>query len=211
MIDITKPIILKGEKCSLVPLSFEHHDALVDSAKDGKLWNLWYTFVPEPQKMQENIALRLGMQTDGNMIPFTVIDNSSGNPIGMTTFMNIDVTNRRLEIGGTWYRKSFQRTGINTECKLLLLRYAFEAMNCIAIEFRTHAFNQQSRQGIERIGAKLDGILRNHMIMPNGTQRDTYVYSIIAAEWPTVKAHLEFLKNKFVIEKADESTFATQS
>jgi len=211
MINITEPIILKGEKCSVIPLSFEHHDALVDSVKDGALWNLWYTFVPEPQKMHENIATRLGMQTDGNMIPFTVVDNDSGNPIGMTTFMNIDTTNRRLEIGGTWYRKSIQRTGINTECKQLLLSHAFEIMNCIAVEFRTHAFNQQSRRGIERIGAKLDGILRNHMIMPNGTLRDTYVYSITASEWPTVKAHLEFLRNKFVIEKTYEPALATQS
>ncbi|MFN7096171.1 MAG: GNAT family N-acetyltransferase [Gammaproteobacteria bacterium] len=211
MINITEPIILKGKKCSLMPLSFEHHDALVDSVKDGELWKLWYTFIPDPNKMRENIGARLQMQTDGSMIPFAVINNDSGSAIGMTTFMNIDTMNRRIEIGGTWYRQGFQRTGINTECKQLLLTYAFETMNCIAVEFRTHAFNQQSRRGIERIGAKLDGILRNHMIMPNGTLRDTCVYSIIASEWPTVKAHLEFLENKFVIAKLDEPALATQS
>ena len=109
----------------------------------------------------------------------------------------MDKENRRVEIGGTWYRKSAQRTGINTECKLLLLTYAFESMNCIAVEFRTHALNHQSRQGIERLGAKLDGVLRNNMIMPDGTLRDTYVYSIIVSEWPTIKTHLTFLKGKY--------------
>ena len=194
MINTTEPLVLTGETCSLIPLTFDHHDALVDAAKDGELWRLWYTFIPEPNKMHENIATRLQMQTDGTMIPFTVINNDSGDAIGMTTFMNIDAKNCRVEIGGTWYCQSAQRTSINTECKQLLLNHAFESMNCIAVEFRTHAFNQQSRRGIERLSAKLDGILRNHMIMPNGTLRDTCVYSIIASEWPTVKAHLAFLK-----------------
>jgi RimJ/RimL family protein N-acetyltransferase len=191
-----EPLTLRGNDCTLAPLSYEHHDDLANAVNDGELWRLWYTFVPEPQQMKENITLRLNMQTDGSMIPFTVIDSRTNKPIGMTTFLNIDKTNRRVEIGGTWYAKSAQRTAINTECKLLLLTHAFETMNCIAVEFRTHAFNHQSRQGIERIGAKLDGVLRNHMIMPNGTLRDTYVYSIILSEWPTVKAHLKFLKNK---------------
>ena len=158
MIHISEPVILEGEACCLMPLSFAHHDALVDSAKDGELWHLWYTFVPDPQSMRDNIALRLQMQTEGSMIPFAVISNDSGKAIGMTTFMNIDMTNRHIEIGGTWYRKSVQRTGINTECKQLLLSHAFETMNCIAVEFRTHVFNQQSRRGIERLGARLDGI-----------------------------------------------------
>jgi len=191
-----EPMTLRGNYCTLVPLSHEHHEDLTNAVNDGELWRLWYTFVPEPQQMKENITLRLTMQADGSMLPFTVIDNRTNKPIGMTTYLNIDKTNRRVEIGGTWYAKSAQRTAINTECKLLLLTHAFESMNCIAVEFRTHAFNHQSRQGIERIGAKLDGVLRNHMIMPNGTLRDTYVYSIILSEWPTVKAHLEFLKNK---------------
>ncbi|MDW9178592.1 GNAT family protein [Legionella pneumophila] len=180
----------------MVPLSHAHHDDLVEAVADGELYKLWYTFVPAPDTVKDNIALRLKMQQESSMIPFAVIDNQLKKAIGMTTYMNIDREHRRVEIGSTWYRKSAQRTCINTECKYLLLSHAFESMNCIAVEFRTHAFNQQSRKGIERLGAKLDGILRNHMIMPNGTLRDTYVYSIISSEWPTVKAHLEFLKNK---------------
>jgi N-acetyltransferase len=121
-----------------------------------------------------------------------VIDNAAGKAVGMTTYMNIDAGNRRVEIGSTWYRRSVQRTEINTQCKLMLLGHAFEQLGCIAVEFRTHFFNHQSRKGIERLGAKLDGILRSHMVMPNGTLRDTCVYSIIAAEWPTVKAHLTY-------------------
>jgi len=194
---MSEEICLKGTYCTLVPLSQDHHDALVESVNDGELSRLWYTFVPEPQKMKENIALRLNMQAEGSIYPFTVIDNSSGKPIGMTTYLNIDKLHRRLEIGGTWYRQSVQRTGLNTECKNLLLTHAFETINCIAVEFRTHAFNKQSQRGIERLGAKLDGILRNHMIMPDGTLRDTYVYSIISSEWPTIKSHLNFLTNKY--------------
>ena len=201
MINTPEPIVLKGEACTIIPLSLDHHDALVDAVKDGELWRLWYTFVPSPENMHENIMTRLKMQRDGTMIPFSVINNSDGNIIGMTTFMNIDANNRRVEIGGTWYCQSAQRTAINTECKLLLLTHAFESMNSIAVEFRTHSFNQQSRRGIERLGAKLDGILRNNMIMPNGTLRDTCVYSIITGEWPTVKAHLEFLKKSYTVAR----------
>jgi RimJ/RimL family protein N-acetyltransferase len=124
------------------------------------------------------------------MLPFAVVDNATNMLVGMTNFLNVDAANRRLEIGATWYAKRVQRTAINTECKLSLLRHGFEVLNCIAIEFRTHFFNHQSRRGIERLGAKLDGILRNHVISPNGTYRDTCVYSIIAGEWPTVKEHL---------------------
>ncbi|KTC84956.1 GNAT family N-acetyltransferase [Legionella brunensis] len=192
------PIRLQGDHCTLVPLSFEHHDELIEAVTDGELDKLWYALVPEPTKMKENIRMRLNRQQQGIMIPFAVIDRLTKKAIGMTSYWNIDRENRRVEIGGTWYRKSAQRTGINTECKLLLLTHAFEMMNCIAVEFRTHAFNYRSRQGIERLGAKLDGIIRNHMIMPNGTLRDTFVYSIISNEWATVKAHLEFLKNKYL-------------
>ena len=122
------------------------------------------------------------------MLPFTVIDTSQGSPVGMTTFMNVDAANRRVEIGSTWYRNSVQRTEINTQCKLLLLTHAFDTLGCIAVEFRTHFFNHQSRRAIERLGAKLDGIMRNHQRAANGTLRDTCVYSIISSEWPTVKA-----------------------
>lgn len=186
------PIILQGEYASLEPLSFEHESGLQDAVRDGDLWKLWYTFIPEPDKMHQEIERRLALQSAGVMIPFTVKDSKSGKPLGMTTYMNIDAPNRRLEIGSTWYRASSQRTAVNTECKLMLMTHAFERNDCIAVEFRTSFFNNQSRRGIERLGAKLDGILRNHTIMPNGTFRDQCVYSIIESEWPGVKAHLTF-------------------
>jgi N-acetyltransferase len=129
------------------------------------------------------------------MLPFTVFD-AAGQIAGMSTYMNIDAANRRVEIGSTWYAKRVQRTPLNTQCKLLLLGHAFEAINCIAVEFRTHFFNHQSRRAIERLGAKQDGILRSHQVAPNGTLRDTVVFSIIAAEWPTVKAHLAYQLNE---------------
>ena len=129
------------------------------------------------------------------MLPFTVLD-STGTPVGMTTYMNVDAVNRRVEIGSTWYAGRVQRTSLNTECKLMLLSHAFETLGCIAVELRTHAMNTRSRRAIERLGAKLDGILRQHMRMPNGTLRDTCVYSIIDAEWPTVKAHLQWQLEK---------------
>src|SRR5689334_10616160 len=185
-----QPVTLRSERVNLEPLGQRHCDDLVEAVKDGALWTLWYTSVPSPERMQADIERRLGLQAAGSMLPFTVIDNASGRAVGMTTYMNIDAVNRRVEIGSTWYRKSVQRTALNTQCKLLLLAHAFEALNCIAVEFRTHAFNHQSRRGIERLGAKLDGILRSHQIAANGTLRDTYVYSIIASEWPTVKASL---------------------
>ena len=140
--------------------------------------------------MAGEIERRLKLREAGSMLPFAVIDLASGRPAGMTTYMNIDAVNRRVEIGSTWYRKSVQRSGINTECKLLMLRHAFETLDCIAVEFRTHFLNQQSRRAIERVGAKLDGVLRNHMRMADGSLRDTCAYSIIASEWPAVRANL---------------------
>jgi RimJ/RimL family protein N-acetyltransferase len=130
------------------------------------------------------------------MLPFTVVDPHTDEAVGMTTFMNIDSINRRIEIGSTWYAQRVQRTGLNTEAKLLLLGHAFDTLGCIAVEFRTHFMNQQSRRAIERLGAKLDGILRSHQVSPNGTLRDTCVYSIIASEWPTVRAHLQWQLEK---------------
>ena len=184
-----EPLTLRGRYATLEPLAQRHHDGLIEAVKDGELWRLWYTSVPSPEGMAGEIDRRLGLQKSGTMLPFAVID-ASGKCVGMTTYMNVDATNRRVEIGSTWYAKSAQRTPINTECKKLLLTHAFEALHCIAVEFRTHFFNHQSRRGIERLGAKLDGVLRSHQIASNGTLRDTCVYSIIAAEWPTVKAHL---------------------
>ena len=189
-------IVLHGRRVSLLPLSHDHHDHLIDAVKDGELWTLWYTTVPTPDQLRTEIDRRLELQKQGSMIPFVVIEQSTDAAIGMTNFMNIDAVNRRVEIGGTWYRKSVQRTSANTECKLLLLTHAFESLHCIAVEFRTHFFNRQSRAGIERLGAKLDGVLRQRMEARNGTLRDTCVYSIIDREWPTVKAHLTYQLGK---------------
>jgi RimJ/RimL family protein N-acetyltransferase len=184
------PVTLRSQRVNLKPLDQRHCDALVEAVKDGALWTLWYTSVPSPETMPAEIERRLALQVAGSMLPFAVVDNTTGRAVGMTTYMNVDAVHRRVEIGSTWYRKSVQRTALNSQCKLMLLTHAFETLDCIAVEFRTHAFNHQSRTAIERLGAKLDGVLRNHQIASNGTLRDTYVYSIIASEWPTVKAHL---------------------
>jgi RimJ/RimL family protein N-acetyltransferase len=186
-----EPVTLAGPHARLEPLSPNHQDDLVAAVKDGELWKLWYTSIPSPDKMQAEIERRLTLQVAGAMLPFTVKD-ADGKIAGMTTYMNVDAGNRRVEIGSTWYAKRVQRSALNTQCKLLLLTHAFEKLDCIAVEFRTHFFNHQSRRGIERLGAKQDGILRSHQIAPNGTLRDTVVYSIIAGEWPTVKAHLTY-------------------
>jgi RimJ/RimL family protein N-acetyltransferase len=185
------PVVLTGDHARLEPLQREHRDALIEAVKDGELWKLWYTSVPAPDKMEAEIERRLGLQAAGSMLPFTV-RNAAGTIVGMTTFMNIDATHKRVEIGSTWYARSVQRTPLNTECKLMLLRHAFENLNCIAVEFRTHFFNHASRRAIERLGAKQDGILRSHQVAPNGSLRDTVVFSIIASEWLTVRAHLTY-------------------
>ncbi|MBW8316528.1 MAG: GNAT family N-acetyltransferase [Hydrogenophaga sp.] len=191
----TTDTTLTGQHASLVPLTTAHHDNLVEAVRDGELWKLWYTAIPTPEGMAVEIERRLDLQKTGSMLPFAVLD-ANGKAVGMTTYMNIDAANRRVEIGSTWYRAAVQRSPINTECKRLLLTHAFEALDCIAVEFRTHFFNHQSRRGIERLGAKLDGVLRSHQINrhphANGALRDTCVYSIVAGEWPTVKAHLDF-------------------
>ena len=190
-----QPVTLTGTHASLVPLSPDHDAALADAVRDGELWRLWYTTVPSPENMAREIARRLALLAAGAMLPFTVLD-AAGTPVGMTTFMNVDPDYRRVEIGSTWYAARVQRTPLNTECKLLLLTHAFDALGCIAVELRTHALNSQSRRAIERIGATLDGILRQHMRMPNGTLRDTCVYSIVDGEWPTVRAHLRWQLEK---------------
>ncbi len=187
-----EPITLTGRYVKLVPLSQAHRDDLIEAVRDGELWKLWYTFIPEPENMAKEIERRLRLQSEGSMVPFAVIDTATGKAVGMTTYMCIDAVSHRVEIGSTWYRKSTQRTALNTECKLMLLTYAFEKLECIAVEFRTSFINKQSRNGIERLGAKLDGILRSHAFHSNGTVRDTCIYSIIRSEWPTVKAHLEY-------------------
>ncbi len=185
-------VTLRGSRAVLAPLGQEHHDDLAEAVRDGELWNLWYTVIPAPADMRADIERRLALQAKGVAMPFAVLDAATGKAVGVTSYLNVDAVNRRVEIGGTWYRASLQRTAVNTECKLMLLTHAFETKSCIAVEFRTHFINQQSRRGIERLGAKLDGVLRNHMIMANGTLRDTCVYSIVPGEWPTVKAHLDW-------------------
>jgi RimJ/RimL family protein N-acetyltransferase len=192
MTPFTAPITLHGRHASLEPLSATHHDDLVEATRDGELWKLWYTAVPSPEGMRAEIERRLELQQAGAMLPWTVRSLATGKIVGMTTYMNIDAKYRRVEIGSTWYAKSAQRTPLNTECKLMLLTHAFESLACIAVEFRTGFFNHASRRAIERLGAKQDGILRSHQLYADGSLRDTVVFSIVAAEWPAVKQHLEF-------------------
>ena len=189
------PVTLQGTHAALVPLTPDHESALIAAAADGELWKLWYTSVAAPDKMGADIQRRLGLQASGSMLPFVVLD-ASGAVVGETTYMNIDAANKRVEIGSTWYARHVQRGPLNTECKLMLLTHAFEALGCIAVEFRTHRLNTQSRRAIERLGAQLDGILRNHSRGPDGNLRDTAVYSITAAEWPTIKTHLRWQLDK---------------
>ena len=198
------PITLNGQHVRLEPLALSHLRGLQDAVKDGELWRLWYTLIPDPDLMAAEIERRIGLQAQGLMLPFAVIDTQRQQVAGMTTYMNIDSANRRVEIGATWYRQSVQRTPLNTEAKRLLLCHAFEDLGCIAVEFRTHVLNQQSRRAIERLGAKLDGVLRQHQInrhpLAQEALRDTCVYSIIHSEWQNVKLHLDFQINdrKFV-------------
>jgi RimJ/RimL family protein N-acetyltransferase len=188
---ITEPITLAGPHARLELLAPAHEAGLIDAVRDGELWKLWYTSVPHPEQMAAEIQSRLARHAAGTMLPFTVFD-AGGRAAGMTTYCNIDAAHRRVEIGYTWYRAAVQRTPLNTQCKLLLLTHAFETLECIGVEFRTHRFNTASRRAIERLGAQLDGMLRAHQRAPNGSLRDTAVYSITAAEWPTVKAHLRW-------------------
>jgi N-acetyltransferase len=190
-----EPVTLRGEHVRVEPLSPQHEAGLIDAVKDGELWRLWYTLVPTPERMAAEIKRRLDLQDKGSMCPFTVFD-ADGRIAGMTTYMNIDALNKRVEIGSTWYARRVQRGPLNTECKRLLLAHAFDTLKCIAVEFRTHRFNLQSRRAIERLGAQLDGMLRSHQVSPDGTLRDTAVYSIIAAEWATVRAHLTWQLEK---------------
>ena len=198
-----EPVTLQGLHVRLEPLTPAHRADLTEAVRDGELWNLWYTTVPTPEGMAAEIDRRLDLQAKGSMNPWAVVATSgplAGKAVGMTTFMNIDATNRRVEIGSTWYRKAVQRGPLNTETKRLLLAYAFEQLQCIAVELRTHWFNQQSRKAIERLGAKLDGVLRAHQVnqhpLAQGALRDTCVYSIIASEWPSVRTHLNHQLSK---------------
>jgi RimJ/RimL family protein N-acetyltransferase len=187
------PVTLRGAYATLEPLAHAHLDGIRAAAADGELWRLWYTSVPAPEHADAWLATALDARERLGAMPFAVRDTASGEVVGSTRYFNVDAANRRLEIGHTWYAKRAQRTPINTECKLLLLTHAFEALRCIAVEFRTHWFNHASRTAIARLGAKQDGVLRNHQLMPDGSRRDTVVFSIVDGEWPAVRTHLRFL------------------
>ena len=187
-----EPVTLKGEHATLEPLARDHEAGLAQAAADGELWRLWYTHIAPPDRMAEYVAAALEMRENLGAMPFVVRDNTTGDIVGCTRYFNVDAVNRRLEIGHTWYAQRVQRTALNTECKLMLLGHAFEKLSCIAVEFRTHWFNHASRAAIARLGAKQDGVLRNHQLMPDGARRDTVVFSIIDGEWPAVKQHLKY-------------------
>jgi N-acetyltransferase len=188
-----EPVTLRGTHVTLEPLAREHLDAIRTAAADGELWRLWYTSVPSPGTTPGWLDAALDMRERDGAMPFAVRDNASGEIVGSTRYFHVDAVNRRLEIGHTWYAKRVQRTAVNTECKLLLLTHAFETLRCIAVEFRTHWFNQASRAAILRLGARQDGVLRNHQLLADGSRRDTVVFSIVDGEWLAAKRHLQYL------------------
>lgn len=184
------PVTLRGNTVTLRPLAPTDNAALLRAASDGELWKLCYTSVPSASSIERYLDKAFSDRDAGVALPFAVIDNASGELIGSTRFCNADVVNQRVEIGYTWYAKRHQRTAANTECKLLLLTHAFEDRDAIAVELRTNWHNHASRQAIARLGAKQDGVLRNHQKMPNGGYRDTVVFSIVNYEWPSAKQAL---------------------
>ncbi len=190
-------VTLYGEHCTLKPLTHDYHDALVEAVKDGEIWKLHYALVPHPDDMKKEITRRLDLQEQGLMFPFVVIHNKTQKAVGMTAYCHIDATNKRLDIGFTWYAKSYQRTALNTECKLALLTHAFEQLNCIAVGFRADYLNKASQQAIERLGAKYEGMMRNYAIMSNGDIRDMCLYSILPHEWLRIKNHLKALLTRY--------------
>ncbi|MEZ4773290.1 MAG: GNAT family protein [Bacteroidia bacterium] len=190
-------ITLSGNFVRLEPLGTEHIPGLIEAAKDGNLWELWYTSVPDAAGTEKYVHKALTEYEQEKSLPFAVIDIKSGKVIGSTRYMNADTVNHRLEIGTTWYAKSYQKTGVNKECKYLLLQYAFEKLGCIAVEFRTHWHNTPSRNAIASLGAKQDGVLRNHLIDSKGNYRDTVVFSILNSEWNAVKTSLEYKLKRY--------------
>lgn len=188
-----EPVVLEGAHVRLEPLSLAHHADLCAVGLDQDLVALTQAYVPTREGLLAYIEAALEMQAGGTALPFAVVSKASGRAIGCTRYGNIDRANRRVEIGWTWYGRSFQRTAVNTECKYLLLRHAFEVLGCIRVEFKTDVLNERSRRALLRIGAKEEGILRQHMILPDGRIRDTVYYSIVRAEWPEVRKKLEAL------------------
>jgi N-acetyltransferase len=185
------PINLEGFGVRLEPLTDEHRDELVAAAADGKLWELWFTAVPEPVQMDEYIRKALAGHQDGHMLPWAVRELTTGQVIGSTRYHDIAPVIDRVEIGYTWYARRWQRSHVNTACKLLLLRHAFDALSCKVVGLRTDIFNLTSQRAIEALGAKKDGVIRHHAPRRDGTARDTVFYSILDGEWPDVKRHLE--------------------
>lgn len=185
------PVTLEGHGIRLEPLAYQHHDELLIAAADGKLWELWFTSVPEPDQTRDYIASALAGQEAGHMLPWAVRELTSGRVIGSTRYHDIAAAIDRVEIGYTWYAKSWQRSYVNTSCKLLLLGHAFDALGCKAVGLRTDNFNFASQRAIEALGAKKDGVIRHHQARRDGTVRDSVMYSILASEWPDVRRHLE--------------------
>lgn len=187
------PVVLEGAHVRLEPLSLGHHADLCAVGLDQDLVALTQAYVPTPDGLLAYIEAALEAQAGGTALPFAVISKAAGRAVGCTRYGNIDRANRRLEIGWTWYGRAFQRTAVNTECKYLLLRHAFEVLGCIRVEFKTDVLNERSRRALLRIGAREEGVLRQHMILPDGRIRDTVYYSIVRSEWPEVRERLEGL------------------
>lgn len=187
------PVTLEGRVARLEPLVVDHVPDLQRAAADGRLWRLWVTSVPEPDATRRYVEDALDAQARGTALPFVVRRLQDGEIVGSTRYCHAEPAHRRVEIGYTWYSASAQRTGVNTDCKRLLLAHAFDTLGAIAVELRTHFHNRASRRAIERLGARQDGVLRQHQIMPDGTLRDTVVYSILDREWPTVRRGLDFM------------------
>ena len=190
-----EPVTLSGSNVVLEPLSLQHLEGIVSAVKDGELWKLWFTSVPSPEKAEEYVKTALDLRENAGWMPFVVRERSTNKIIGSTRYCNVDEVNQRLEIGYTWYSESYQRTAVNTEAKYFLLTHAFEKLDAIAVELRTHWHNHKSRAAIARLGAKQDGVLRNHQRSADGVYRDTVVFSIINLEWPAVKQSLMYKLN----------------
>lgn len=185
-------VTLEGYGVRLEPLAPGHQDEVASAAADGRLWELWFTSVPAPDETAAYVAQALAGQQAGHMLPWVVRESASGAIVGSTRFHDIVAAVDRVEIGYTWYAKRWQRSHVNTACKLLLLAHAFDALGCKVVGLRTDRFNFSSRRAIEALGANRDGILRHHAVRADGSVRDTVMYSILASEWPDVRRHLEF-------------------
>jgi RimJ/RimL family protein N-acetyltransferase len=190
MSGFVEPVTLTGQRwVTLEPLTREHIPEITEAAADGELGALWFTAAPQSKAVEQWVDLRLAAQNPDEGLTF-VVRRLDGTLVGSSSYLNVDAANRRLEIGYTWYVASARRSGVNSETKLLMLGHAFDELRCVAVEFRTHFFNFTSRAAIERLGAKLDGILRSHQVLPDGSRRDTVVYSILDIEWPAVRSNL---------------------